>query len=112
MAGGLNTGDWGGQCVKYAGETYFGKKFGVMKAAEVWNASTVTQLSGPQSGCVAVWTGGDGHVGVVESYTSKDKLTFSDSNRNWDELVVKDVNISQKTMEGIRSGFKGYVKFK
>lgn len=109
----LNPGDRGGECVAYAGMTYFGKRFGVLLAKDAYYASTVTQLSGPESGCVACWGNGDGHVGVVEYWDSRNKtMTFSDSNRARDGLVQRDYNMTEEDMKAITSGFQGYVKFK
>lgn len=108
----------GGQCVIYAG-SYFGETFGVQTAAQIWTANTVRQLSGPKSGCCAVWTGGSGgagHVGVVESWNSTSQtMTFSDSNYDGDEIVYRNTGISQSTMKGYFGSsytFKGYVEFK
>lgn len=113
-----NTGDYGGQCVIYV-NNYFGKKLGVMTAAEVWTTSNVNQLSEPMSGSIACWSGGSkgyGHVGVVESWSRKSKtMTFSDSNRSGDELVIKNKKITEETMKGFFGPsytFQGYVKFK
>ena len=109
----LESGEYGGQCVKYAGMTYFGKSFGVDYAREVYDASTVRKLNGPKSGCIACWGDGSGHVGVVEVWDSKTKtMTYSDSNRNWDEIVHRDEGITEEKMKKIASGFQGYVEFK
>lgn len=113
-----STGDYGGQCVIYV-NNYFGKKLAVMTAAEAWNSSAVNQLSGPMSGSIACWkggTGGYGHVGVVEFYNRNTKtMTFSDSNRKGDELVIRKTGITEKDMKGYFGSsytFLGYVKFK
>lgn len=45
--------EYGGECVTYAGMTYFEKGFNVNVAAEVYNASTVRKLSGPKLQCIA-----------------------------------------------------------
>ena len=108
----------GGECVVYA-RNYFGKRFGVDYAYQIWNAPTVTQLSGPTSGCCAVWSGGDegyGHVGVVESWSSVTKtINFSDSNYDGDRIVYRNTGIFESTMKGYFGSsytFLGYVKFK
>ena len=109
----MKDGEYGGECVTYAGMTYFGKRFGVDYANQVYNASTVRKLTGPKSGCVACWSKGNGHVGVVESWDSKTKtMTYSDSNRNWDHIVHRDEGITEAEMKKIAGGFQEYVEFK
>ncbi len=113
------TGDYGGECVAYAAN-YFGKRFGVLKASQIWKADSVTQLSGPESGSCACWSGGSGgygHVGVVEEWdSSSETMRYSDSNYDYpNKLVIVRDDITEKDMKALfgRSyKFQGYVKFK
>lgn len=52
MANKFEDGAYGGECVTYAGMTYFGKRFNVDVAAEVYDASTVRKLSGDRKSVV------------------------------------------------------------
>lgn len=120
MANKFEDGAYGGECVTYAGMTYFGKRFNVNVAAEVYNASTVRKLSGPKSQCIACWSGGPtgaGHVGVVETwYPDTETMDYSDSNFVMGEYKIKNrPNIPRTELEDICGSdftFQGYVEFK
>lgn len=119
-------GENGGQCVAYAGVSCFGVRFGAYTAKDIWY-NKVTNTGGalpykryntmPSPPCCIVWDiYEDGHVGVIESSSgtgSNKKYTFSDSNRDFDEIVRVEENIDFDTLTSIIKNGEvlGYVKF-
>lgn len=119
-------GEYGGQCVLYAGMKCFGIKFGANTAKDIWT-NTKTNIGGPlpykkfnsmpDPPCCIVWgNGAAGHVGVIESVTGsgEDKrYCFSDSNRAFNEIVKVNTNLTENQIKAIASkaAFLGYVQF-
>lgn len=119
-------GQYGGQCVAYAGVSCFGVRFGANTARDIWyNTITntgealpyTTSSEMPSPPCCIVWENTTaGHVGVIESSSgsgSNKTYTFSDSNRypkNGEKVQVL-TNQSEEDIKGLLPNFLGYVQF-